>query len=41
MNKSKCFYCDREGAYDDVVMVQEGYKVSEVCLAHLKVGLSS
>jgi len=41
MNQSKCFYCDNNAAYFDVIMDDEEYLVADVCMDHLKLGLSS
>lgn len=41
MNQSKCFYCDKTAAYFDVIMDDEEYLVADVCMDHLKMGLSS
>ena len=41
MNQSKCFYCDNDASYFDVIMDNEEYLVADVCMDHLKMGLSS
>jgi hypothetical protein len=41
MNKTKCFFCDKEAAYLDVVVNHADYIVADVCEKHLQMGLSS
>ena len=41
MNKTKCFFCDQEAAYLDVVVNHADYIVADVCKKHLEMGLSS
>jgi hypothetical protein len=41
MNKTKCFFCDNEAAYLDVVVKHADYLVADVCMKHLDMGLSS
>ena len=41
MNPGKCFYCDKEASYFDVIMDDENYMIADVCIDHLKMGLSS
>jgi len=37
----KCYFCDHEAEYDQVVPFDSGYSVSGVCKNHLKMGLSA
>jgi hypothetical protein len=41
MNKTKCFFCDEDAAYLDVVVNHADYVVADVCNKHLTMGLSS
>ena len=41
MNAGKCFYCDKDASYFDVIMDKNEYLVADVCIDHLKMGLSS
>ncbi len=41
MQSGKCFYCDKDAAYFDVIMDDEDYIIADVCIDHLKMGLSS
>ena len=41
MNPGQCFYCDNDAAYFDVIMDDEDYLIADVCINHLKMGLSS
>lgn len=41
MKPGQCFYCENDAAYFDVIMDDEEYIVADVCIDHLKMGLSS
>jgi hypothetical protein len=41
MKSGKCFYCDKDAAYFDVIMDNNDYLIADVCIDHLKMGLSS
>jgi hypothetical protein len=41
MNKTKCFFCDKEATHLDVVVDHADYIVADVCNKHLQMGLSS
>lgn len=41
MNKTKCFFCDEDATYLDVVVNHADYIVADVCNKHLTMGLSS
>ena len=41
MNKTKCFFCDNESAYMDIVENSPDYVMADVCKKHLQMGLSS
>jgi len=41
MAAGKCFYCKKDAIYFDVIMDNDEYIVADVCLDHLKMGLSS
>lgn len=41
MNKTKCFFCDQEAEYLDVVVNHLDYIVADVCNKHIEIGLSS
>ena len=34
MNKTKCFFCDQEATYYDVVVNDDNYIVADVCSNH-------
>lgn len=38
---AKCFYCDEDAMYDDVVINKETYQVASVCKKHFSVSLVS
>ena len=37
----RCFFCDHQAQYDQVVLDSSDYTVSGVCKSHLLMGLSS
>lgn len=37
MNKSKCFFCEKDATHFDVVVDHADYIVADVCLGHLSV----
>ena len=39
--KEKCFYCENEAEYSQLVGDENNYIVAEVCKKHLTMGLSS
>jgi hypothetical protein len=41
MNKAKCFFCDADALYYDVVVKDEKYIVADVCAKHFTVSLVS
>ncbi len=41
MNKSKCFFCEKDATHYDIVVNHEDYVVADVCLVHLSMGLVS
>jgi hypothetical protein len=41
MKKGKCFYCDNDATYFDVVQNEKKYLIADVCDQHVVVGLSS
>jgi hypothetical protein len=41
MKSGKCFYCEKDATYFDIVMDNEDYIVADVCMGHVAVGLSS
>jgi len=41
MNKSKCFFCEKDATHYDVVVDHADYIVADVCLDHLSMGLVS
>ena len=41
MKSGKCFYCDNDALYFDVILDNQEYIIADVCGNHLKVGLSS
>jgi len=41
MNKSKCFFCEKEATHFDVVVTHADYIVADVCFGHLSMGLVS
>lgn len=34
MNKSSCFFCEKEAVYYDVVVDKGGYIIADVCSSH-------
>jgi hypothetical protein len=40
-NEDKCYFCDHNAEYDQVVPLDSGYSVSGVCKNHLRMGLSA
>lgn len=41
MTAGKCFYCEEDAVYFDVIMNNDEYIIADVCFNHLKMGLSS
>lgn len=41
MKPGQCFYCETDAKYFDVIMDNDDYLVADVCIDHLKMGLSS
>jgi hypothetical protein len=41
MEKSKCFFCDKDATHFDVVVNHAEYIFADVCLGHLSMGLVS
>lgn len=41
MNNSKCFFCEKNATHYDVVINNSKYIVTDVCLTHLSIALSS
>jgi hypothetical protein len=41
MTKTKCFFCNQEAIYYDVVVKDEKYIVADVCAKHFTVALVS
>lgn len=41
MNRSKCFFCEKDATHYDVVINHEDYVVADVCFDHLSMGLVS
>ena len=41
MKNTKCFYCNNDAIYYDVVQNNNDYVIADVCDKHMVVGLSS
>jgi len=41
MNKSICFFCEKEATHYDVVVNHSDYVVADVCFNHLSISLSA
>jgi hypothetical protein len=41
MSKTKCFFCDEEAMYYDVVIQHEEYIIADVCPKHFTISLVS
>lgn len=41
MNKSKCFFCEKDATHYDIVVSHAKFVVADVCLDHLSMGLIS
>ena len=41
MNKSKCFFCEKDATHFDIVVNHSDYIVADVCIGHLSMGLVS
>ena len=41
MDKSKCFFCDKDATHYDVVVDNADYIVADVCFYHLSVSLNA
>ena len=40
-NEEKCYYCENEGEYNQLVGEENNYVVASVCKKHFIMGLSS
>ncbi len=38
---TKCFYCDKEAVYDDVVIDKQTYEIASVCKQHFSLSFVS
>jgi hypothetical protein len=41
MEKSKCFFCNKDATHYDIVVNHEDFIVADVCMTHLSMGLVS
>lgn len=41
MKKNKCFFCEKDATYYDVVIDNSEYIIADVCFTHLSMGLVS
>ena len=41
MNRSKCFFCDKDATHFDIVVDHADYIGADVCFGHLSMGLVS
>jgi hypothetical protein len=37
----KCFYCEQKAAYEDLVVINDEYQISDVCKKHFSISLTS
>lgn len=37
----KCFYCEQEAVYEDLVVINDEYQISNVCKKHFSTSLIS